>query len=114
MKRSVVLRAKAVQDVEEAVDSYLSEASRTVALRFIEALRQVYQQIAEHPLAGSPRYGHELDLPGLRSCRLSKFPYMVFYLTTETSVDVWRVLHSRQDMASWIEETAVSNQGPVK
>jgi len=53
-------------DVNAMVDSYLSEATEATALRFIDALEEVYAHIGSHPATGSPRYAHELDLPGLR------------------------------------------------
>jgi hypothetical protein len=36
-------------------------------LRFIDALEQAYDGIGRHPVTGPPRYGHDLNLPGLRS-----------------------------------------------
>ena len=49
-------RALARGDVDEAVAFYLSEAGQTVALGFVEALREAFRRISRHPAAGSPRY----------------------------------------------------------
>jgi toxin ParE1/3/4 len=73
-----------------------------VALRFVDALQDAYRVISVRPASGSPRYAHELDLPGLRSRRLVRFPYMIFYLERSDHIDVWRVLHVQRDIASWI------------
>lgn len=54
--------------------------------------------MSRSPGAGSARYGHELDLPGLRSRQLRRYPYLVFDVERADHVDVWRVLHADRDM----------------
>jgi toxin ParE1/3/4 len=49
------------------------------------------------------RYAHELDLPGLRSWALSRYPYLVFYVERPDHVDVWRVLNSQRDLPAWMQ-----------
>lgn len=100
--KPVVPRAKARTDVELAVDHYANEAGADVAFSFIGALEAAYAFIGDTPAAGSPRWSHELNLPGLRSIRLRGFPWIVFYLEFETHVDVWRVLHAKRDMPAWV------------
>ena len=75
--KPVIPRALAKQDVEDAISHYLSEAAERAALGFIDALAQAYAHIGRHPSTGSPRYAHELDLPGLRSWPLKRYPYLV-------------------------------------
>ena len=41
---------------------------------------------------------YALDLPGLRSWPLKRFPYLVFYVEHADHVDVWRVLHQNRDI----------------
>ena len=78
--KPVVLRERARRDIDEAVEHYLGEAGPTVALAFIDALEDARRRIGEQPAAGSPRYAHELDIPGLRSRAVRRFPYLVFYV----------------------------------
>lgn len=105
MKRKPVTpRVLANRDVEDAVDHYLAEASEKVALVFIDELERVYAHIGCHPSTGSPRYAHELNLPGLRSWPLSHYPYLVFYIERIDHIDVWRVLHGRQDIPAWLQD----------
>ncbi|MBU6440076.1 MAG: type II toxin-antitoxin system RelE/ParE family toxin [Betaproteobacteria bacterium] len=52
-----------------------------------------------------PRYAHELNLPGLRSWSLTRYPYLVFYVEQPDHVDVWRVLHGQRDISAWLHET---------
>lgn len=98
----IQLRARAVADAEEAVDWYLLEAGPDVAMRFVTALETAYAHIAKHPGTGSPRWAHELDLPGLRGWALTGFPHIVFYTQLADRVEVWRVLHSARDIPAWI------------
>lgn len=96
--KSVVLRATAVRDIEEAVGHYLAEQSSAPAHSFVDELEQGLGHIALHPEAGSPRFGRELQIPGPRCWTLDRHPYLVFYLEMEDRVDVWRVLHQRRDV----------------
>lgn len=100
--KPVIPRAKARADVDLAVEYYAKEAGADVAFSFIDALEQAYSFIGEMPSAGSPRWSHALNLPGLRTICLKGFTWLVFYLEFETHVDVWRVLHAKRDMPAWL------------
>jgi toxin ParE1/3/4 len=100
--KPVVPREQARRDVEDAIDYYAQEAGADVALRFVDAIKIAYRAPSVRPAAGSPRYAHELDFPGLRSRKLGRFPYLVFYLEREDHIDVWRVLHAQRDIPSWM------------
>lgn len=102
--KPVVLRQRAQRDVDEAFGHYLAEAGIAVAITFIDTIEEVLGRVAEHPASGSPRYGRELDLPGLRSWGIREFPYLVFYLERETNIDVWRVLHTAREVSAWLQE----------
>jgi len=91
------------RDLEEAVDHYIREAGDSVALQFIEAVEIAIRFIASHPASGSPRYAYELDLPGLRTWPVKRFPYLVFYAERGDHVDIWRVLHAQRDIPAWMQ-----------
>jgi toxin ParE1/3/4 len=74
--KRVVPREQANRDVDEAVAYYLREGAEPIALSFIDALAQAYAHIGRNPATGSPRYAHELNLPGLRSRPLARFPHL--------------------------------------
>jgi len=101
-EKPVIPRDKAREDVDLAVEYYADEAGADVVFSFIDALEQAYTFIGEMPGAGSPRWSHELNLPRLRSIGLKGFPWLIFYLEFETHVDVWRVLHAKRDMPTWL------------
>ena len=101
--RQVIPREQARRDVNEAIAHYLAEGSRQVAMGFVDALEQAYAHIARHPATGSPRYAHELNLPGLRSWPLARYPHLVFYVERTDHIDVWRVLHGQRDIPAWMQ-----------
>lgn len=84
--------------------TYLNEAGEQVALGFIDALEKTFAHLSRYPASGSPRYTHELDLPGLRSRVLPRYPHSVFYVERDDYVDVWRVLHGMRDIPRWLHE----------
>ncbi len=102
MAKPVVRRRRASRDIEEAAERYLEEAGERVASGFVDEVERVCGAIARAPAAGSPRYSHELQFPGLRSWRLRRYPYLVFYIERDSHVDVWRVLHAQVDIAAWV------------
>ena len=64
--KPVFLRERAHLDIEDAAAYYLGE-SDMATLGLINALEKACTHIGRHPDTGSPRYAHELNLPGLRS-----------------------------------------------
>ncbi len=102
--KPVVPRALALQDIDEALAYYLDEQAQAAALGFVDVLQLAFDHIGRHPATGSPRYAHELNVPGLRSWSLSKYPYLVFYVERADHIDVWRVLHGHQDIPAWMQE----------
>ena len=102
--KAIVPREQANRDVDEAIAHYLHEQADKAALGFIDALERAYIQISRHPAIGSSRYAHELNLPDLRSWRLNRFPYLVFYIEHQDHIDVWRVLHWQRDIPAWMQD----------
>ena len=100
----VVPRERVNRDVEEAVAHYVEEGVDEAVLGFIDALERAFTQIGRHPQSGSTRFAHELDLPGLRSWPLKRFPYLVFYVVRDAHVDVWRILHARRDVPDRLQD----------
>lgn len=91
-------------DIDDAIAYYLGQDAEQAASGFIDALEQAYAHISRHPATGSPRYGHALSLPGLRSWPLARYPHVVFYAERADHIDVWRVLHGQRDIPAWMQE----------
>ena len=104
--KPIVPRSHSNRDVDETIGHYLSESAEQAALGFIDALEKAYAHIARHPATGSPRYAHALNILGLRSWPLTRYPYLVFFLEREGHIDVWRVLHGQRDIPAWLVDDA--------
>lgn len=102
--KPVIPREQANRDVDEAVAHYLNEAGESVAVGFIDALEKAYGHIGRNPTTGSPRYAHELNLPGLLAWPLTRYPHLVFCVEHSDHIDVWRVLHCQRDIPAWMQE----------
>lgn len=100
--KPIVPRERSNADVEAAIDYYLGEEAVKAAMGFIAALERAYAHIGRYAATGSSRYAHELNLPGLRSWKLTGYPYLIFYVEREDSVNVWRVLHGQRDIPVWL------------
>jgi toxin ParE1/3/4 len=98
----------AVRDIDDAINHYLNENAEQAALDFIDRLEQSYSHISEYPATGSPRYAHELNLPGLRFWPTTKYPYLVFYVEQPQHIDVWRVLHGERDIPVLMQQNTES------
>ena len=105
MKRvDVAVSALAHDDMLQAAAHYLGEGSTSVAIAFVTAIERTLDRVRAHPSAGSPRYAHELNLPGLRCCSVIGFPYLVFYRMEAGTVTVWRVLHAERDIPAHLRD----------
>ena len=100
--KPIVPRELANHDINEIIGYYLGESAEQAAYGFIDALEEAYAHIGRHPATGSPRYAQELNLPGLRFWPLSRYPHLVFYVERPDHIDVWRVLHGKQDIPQWM------------
>lgn len=79
-----------LQNAEQAVDGCL------------DALAKAYQQISMFPKTGSTRTGNEVNLQGLRSWPLTKYPYLLFYVEENDQIDCWRLLHEKRDISAFL------------
>lgn len=102
--KPVIPREQAKRDVDEAIARYLSETGEAVTLGFIDVLEKAYGHIGRHPATGSPRYAHELNLPGLRAWPLKRYPHLVFYVEHPDHIDAWRVLHNQRHIPAWMRK----------
>lgn len=102
--RPVRLRAVAAADIEAAGDYYLDQVSEPTALEFIDAVERGIRRISRNPNVGSLHFAYELALPVLRVWSLQRFPYVVFYVAANNEIDVWRVLHSRRDVPTALQQ----------
>ncbi len=91
-------------DVDHAADWYASQGGVRLELAFTNALQDALQQLMRHPGIGSARCGEKLGIAFLRQWPVKDFPHLVFYMERTRRVDIWRVLHARADIPSWMGE----------
>ncbi len=103
--RRLRFREAALADVEGAVRWYAENAGEAVVDGFLAGLDTAYAHIARHPGTGSARWGHALNIEGLRAWQLSRFGHLVFYVEREDGVEVWRVLHGARDIPATLAES---------
>ena len=70
----------------------------------VVAARKALDHIEQNPGTGSPRIGQELNIPGLRSWRLTGFPLVWFYFERDDYLDFTRLLGERQDILSILRD----------
>ena len=98
MSKPVVPSNQANLDIVEAAEHYFSEGGERLADRFTDALKAAFDVISRHPGIGSPRYAHEIEMEGLRSWKLTGFPYIALYIERGEAIEVIRVLHGARDI----------------
>jgi toxin ParE1/3/4 len=81
--KPVIRRELADEDVNDAI-SYYANDSEQATLGFIDELERSYRLISAQPRIGSPRYGYELELPGLLFRKLARYPYIIFSTSRKT------------------------------
>ena len=88
----------AVEDEEEIVHYYEQTSSEQVALGFINALDQAFSRLSRYPHMGSPLPEYDLELDGIRSWPLKKFPHLIYYEIQTDHIELWRILHPKRDI----------------
>lgn len=104
MARPVVPRLRATQDIEQAIAWYRDEGGAVLASRFVDAVERAFAHIARYPDSASPRHAQDLGIAGLRSQAVKGFPFLVFFIASDTPVDILRVLHGKRDIPLSLQE----------
>jgi toxin ParE1/3/4 len=98
--KPAILRPQAFLDQQAEARYYRDKAGARTAVKLVHAANAALDQIELEPGIGSPALGSRLEIPGLRTWKLKKFPLLCFYLEREDHLDVVRLLGERQDMAA--------------
>lgn len=97
--RRLLIRPEAAFEMNAAFDWY--EKQRTgLGFEFMRALDAALSAIARDPLL------RREVRPGVRRALLRRFPYGVFFGTTDTCVSVLAVLHHRRSPRRWPRRAA--------
>lgn len=94
MRSSILLRPEAEQDLSDARDWY--ERQRVgLGGQFLLQASAALEQIADRPGMDDVVWND------LRSRRLRRFPYLVYYRVLSDGIEVVAVLHGSRDPAAW-------------
>jgi toxin ParE1/3/4 len=104
MSKPVVPRVMAEDDLDRAIDHYLITAGTDVVIDFLHDIDNAVAHISRFPGSGSPKYGYEPSLAGIRFWPLKKFPFLIFYIESEHQIDVWRVIHGNMDITAQLDD----------
>ncbi|MFT4234410.1 MAG: type II toxin-antitoxin system RelE/ParE family toxin [Microbacterium sp.] len=102
--RRVVTTTRADEDIDGAVEFLVGSGARDSATEFVDALRFARNLISNYPHIGSTRLAIELRLPELRTLALREVPYLLCYTNDADAVRIHRVLHSRRDIMTDLQE----------
>lgn len=98
------IRPQAEADIDEIL-TWLLENNSAAATRFVMELRDTFELLAENPLIGATRQYRVPALRGIRMFPLKKYSaYLIFYLNSENTLDIVRVLHASRDLQSLFED----------
>ena len=98
MTRRIQLTPQASNDLDNEFD-YLAERNTEAARRFYAAAQETFSSLAEIPGTGVLRDYQNPQFAGMRMRAIKGFRnYLAFYLTTDDSIQVLRVLHGARDI----------------
>jgi toxin ParE1/3/4 len=105
MKLQILRSPAARNDLSHIVNYLRQTAGPDVAKRFIVQVETALKQIATQPLIGSLWHSSNPELSSLRVWTLHGFPnHLLFYLPTEDSIELRRVIHGSRDMSAFLED----------
>ncbi len=99
--RKLVVRPEAEADIDAAAEFYASEEDVELGLRLYGAVDRTFEALARQPHQGSIQDWVSSRLRGCRRWSVEKLfgVYQVFYLVSDSAIDVVRVLHGARDLA---------------
>jgi toxin ParE1/3/4 len=84
---------------------YIGQDNLNAAERFLTAVEEALEKLAEMPGMGRRREFKKPELAGIRSWVVKGFEnYIVFYRQIEGGIEVLRVLHGARDVERVLEE----------
>lgn len=98
MKRTIIIRPEAEQDIREAYSWYETQMSGLGAnflLRIDAALSSVQRNPRQYPLIHQE----------VRRCLVRRFPYGILFLVEDKRIVVLAVFHAKRDPRSWQERS---------
>ena len=96
------VHALADQDIHSAINYYIDLQAAEAGTKFLFAVEKAYKFHYQFPNAGSNKFGTLLQLPELRTWPLTKFPYSLIYMPNAQGLDIFRLLHHKRDIPTFL------------
>jgi toxin ParE1/3/4 len=100
--KPLVIQRRALHDMEQA-RTYYEEIAIHMVSDLARELDAALVHLQRNPGTGSPRWGLQLGMAGLRVWRLDQFPYLIFYFDHPRKIEVVRVLHQSTNIPQHLE-----------
>lgn len=101
--RYIDVRPQATADLEAQFE-YLVQQNEAIALRFFDAARQTFADLARMPEMGRTYSGSGDRLQNLRQWKIKGFKkFLIFYRVQPDAIEIVRVLNAAQDIQSILE-----------
>jgi toxin ParE1/3/4 len=105
MRKAILRRRLARQDLVDAFRYYARAAGFRVAQRFFAQVQATCTRLAATPGMGTPYDYDHPALAGLRYVPVSRFrKFVVFYRPVPDGIEIVRVLHGARDIQSILAE----------
>ncbi len=88
----------AIADADDVIDYYSEYAGTLISQNFALAIDEAYACLSRHPNIGSPRTALDLDIEGIKSWSLKRFPHQIYYRVFDDRIELCRVLHPKRDI----------------
>lgn len=103
MIRPIWISPRAEQDIVQLA-TYIGRDSGDAANRFLDAVDQLFDRIAQSPKIGQVFGVPNPRLAGMRASRVIGFlNHLAFYLPNDSGIQIVRVLHGSRDLDAIFE-----------
>jgi len=98
MSYEIFKRPQAERDIEECF-VYIAEDNLDTGVYFLVAVEEALERLAGFPLLGKKREFQDKRFLDMRMWRVKGYEnYLIFYLITNETIEVIRVLHTSRDI----------------
>ncbi|MEH2214475.1 type II toxin-antitoxin system RelE/ParE family toxin [Nostoc sp.] len=102
-------RPQVIRDLIELA-TYIAEDSLEASDRFLAAAETTFKQLSKMPGMGKPCQFSHPNLAGVRQQAIKGFKkYLVFYLSSDSGVEILRVIYGGRDIEAILDEDLGEN-----
>lgn len=98
MAHSLRIGPDAELDLHESFDWYESQLAG-LGRRFLQTVSAEFERLSENPTVAPLIY------QTVRQAILPKFPFAIYYIATDSEVEILAVFHASRDPAEWKRRT---------